>query len=115
MKENKNVEMVNLSSLSDEQILELFDRVKELKKNEVLKELPLREGEQDIRQLNREDKDQLDFRLKTDFWTYLAAINQTLVDLLIVSMEIAKKLGIEIEKVLDEVRQPEQTEKDAVA
>jgi hypothetical protein len=87
--------------VSNEEAKEL---VKEILKNDpvVLKELKMRPNEQDIRELRRKDKDQLSFRLMTDYWQYLSAINTTLVAIQIVAMEIAKKMGIPIENLLDE-------------
>lgn len=71
--------------------------------NKKLKELKLREGEEDIRELSVKDYRQLEFRLMSDYWTYLNALNTTLVHLQIIVMEIAKKQGIDINKILNEL------------
>lgn len=71
--------------------------------NKKLKELKLREGEEDIRELSAKDYRQLEFRLMSDYWTYLNALNTTLVHLQIVVMEIAKKQGIDINKILNDL------------
>jgi hypothetical protein len=71
--------------------------------NKKLLELKLRENEEDIRELPEADYRQLNFRLMTDFWQYLNALNITLVHLQLVTMEIAKKQGINIEKVLNDL------------
>jgi hypothetical protein len=85
--------------LTEQQAQELLNKAKEPK---VLKEIKLREGEEDIRDLDRKDVIQLDYRLKSDYWQYLAALNQTLITLTLVAMEIAKKMDIPIEKIIDE-------------
>lgn len=66
----------------------------------------MREGEEDIRQLSAKDYRQLEFRLMADFWQYLSAINVTLLHTEIILMEIAKKQGIEIEKILNDLKEP---------
>jgi hypothetical protein len=71
--------------------------------NKKLLELKLRENEEDIRELPEADYRQLNFRLMTDFWQYLNALNTTLVHLQLVTMEIAKKQGINIEKILNDL------------
>lgn len=71
--------------------------------NKVRENLTLREGEEDIRQLSAKDYRQLEFRLMSDFWQYLSALNVTLVHLQIITMELAKKQGIDIEKILNEL------------
>lgn len=71
--------------------------------NKKLKELKLRDGEEDIRELSAKDYRQLEFRLMSDFWQYLSALNTTLVHLQLIVMELAKKQGIEIEKILNEL------------
>lgn len=71
--------------------------------NKKLKELKLRDGEEDIRELSAKDYRQLEFRLMSDYWTYLNALNTTLVHLQIVVMEIAKKQGIDINKILNDL------------
>jgi hypothetical protein len=82
---------------------EITHKINLLSKNEIVKAIKLRPGEQDIRQLPKKDMLQLNYRLQCDEWQYLAAINSTLVAVQIILMEIAKKQGIEIEKILDEV------------
>lgn len=71
--------------------------------NKKLKELKLREGEEDIRELSAKDYRQLEFRLMSDYWAYLNSLNITLVHLQIVVMEIAKKQGIDIEDILNKL------------
>lgn len=85
--------------LTEKQAQEMLDKAREPK---VLKEIKLREGEEDIRQLDRKDIIQLDYRLKTDYWQYLAAMNDTLVTVTLILMEIAKKMDIPIEKIINE-------------
>jgi hypothetical protein len=74
--------------------------------NKVLEQIKLREGEEDIRQLKAEDHKQLEYRLLADFWQYLSAINVTLLHTQVILMEMAKKQGIEIEKILNELQEP---------
>jgi hypothetical protein len=71
--------------------------------NKKLVEIKLREGEEDIRELSEGDYRQLQFRLMSDYWAYLNALNTTLVHLQIIVMEIAKKQDINIEKILNDL------------
>jgi hypothetical protein len=78
--------------------------------NKILKDIKLREGEEDIRDLSAKDYRQLEYRLMADFWQYLNALNQTMVLQQIVLMEMAKKQGIEIDKILNNLQVGQTTE-----
>jgi hypothetical protein len=78
--------------------------------NKILKDIKLREGEEDIRNLSAKDYRQLEYRLMADFWQYLNALNQTMVLQQIVLMEMAKKQGIEIDKILNDLQVGQTTE-----
>jgi hypothetical protein len=78
--------------------------------NKILKDIKLREGEEDIRDLSAKDYRQLEYRLMADFWQYLNALNQTMVLQQIVLMEMAKKQGIEIDKILNDLQVGQTTE-----
>jgi hypothetical protein len=72
--------------------------------NKILKDIKLREGEEDIRDLSAKDYRQLEYRLMADFWQYLNALNQTMVLQQIILMEMAKKQGIDIDKILNNLQ-----------
>jgi hypothetical protein len=78
--------------------------------NKILKDIKLREGEEDIRELSAKDYRQLEYRLMADFWQYLNALNQTMVLQQIILMEMAKKQGIEIDKILNNLQVGQTTE-----
>jgi hypothetical protein len=78
--------------------------------NKILKDIKLREGEEDIRDLSAKDYRQLEYRLMADFWQYLNALNQTMVLQQIILMEMAKKQGIEIDKILNNLQVGQTTE-----
>jgi hypothetical protein len=71
--------------------------------NKVLKNITLREGEEDIRELPVKDYRQLEYRLMADYWQYLSAINTTLVHLQLIVMELAKKNDIDVAKLLNDL------------
>jgi hypothetical protein len=78
--------------------------------NKILKDIKLREGEEDIRDLSAKDYRQLEYRLMADFWQYLNALNQTMVLQQLILMEMAKKQGIEIDKILNDLQVGQTTE-----
>lgn len=61
----------------------------------VLEKIGMRDGEVDVRKLSNRDFRQLEFRLLTDQWQFQKATHDTLVTVVLILLEIAKKLGID--------------------
>lgn len=102
----KKVKLINESTrMTDKQARKLEkDLNKSLKQDaapKIIKSLNMRAGEEDIRQLPDRDIEQLNYRVLCDMWQFNNAMLMTLNDILLVNIQIAKKLGIEIETELD--------------
>ncbi len=92
----------SLSKAGQEQVKKIQKAIEEADKPKILTEIKMRKGEEDIRQLSEGDKAQLNHRLMCDLWLYNKAQHDSLVTITLVLLEIAKKLGINIEEKLND-------------
>ena len=99
----EKMEQQELSKEGQEQLEKLKKSLEEAKKPKILTHIKMRDGEEDIRKLPQKDKDQLLYRLLCDLWVYNKSQHDSLIALEIIMIEIAKKMGINIEKKLDDL------------
>lgn len=100
---NEETKKERLSQEGQEQLEKVKKAIEETKKVKVLTQIKMRDGEEDIRKLPQRDKDQLNYRLLCDLWAFNKSQHDSLITIQIILMEIAKSMGIDIEKKLDEL------------
>ncbi len=98
----------NSTRVSEETVKELEKRLNEVKPNEVLKEVKLRAGETDVRQLSDADFKQALYRFMNDSLNAYNLLINTLLDINLIMLEsLSHNKKEKIVKLLDGIKKQE--------
>lgn len=98
----------NSTRVSEETVKELEKRLNEVKPNEVLKEVKLRVGETDVRQLGEADFKQAVYRFMNDSLNAYNLLINTLLDINLIMLEsLSQNKKEKIVKLLDGIKKQE--------